>query len=139
MSHAYLAAYVPAHPKPHQVKKSIAHIKVFPDGREVLQTRLIDPAGSAGRPEYKRRLKAMWERQNHVCCLYGFLRECPGALLLQEATFEHENGRGKRDDRIELPDGTWINGAAHLVCNGLKGSKRIPYNRARNAIHAARE
>jgi hypothetical protein len=80
----------------------------------------------------------MWERQDGICCFYGFIPECPGRLMLREATFDHENkrGAGKRDDRIELPDGRWINGAAHLQCNNAVGSKRIPYNRARNAIYA---
>ena len=55
----------------------------------------------------------MWERQKGICCLYGFLPECPGKLLLKEATFDHENergaGGGKRDDRILLPETeTWM-------------------------------
>ncbi len=62
----------------------------------------------------------------------------PGRLLLKDATFEHEDGRGaggsKRDDRIVLPDGTWINGVSHLLCNSLKGSRHIPFNEARNAL-----
>jgi hypothetical protein len=57
---------------------------------------------------------------------------CPGKLAENEATFEHERGRGagKRDDRIELPGGTWINGAAHALCNEWKGSRYIDYNRS---------
>ena len=135
MSHAYLG-YVPAFPKPSQVERELPCVKVYPDGREVLQTRLDHPEGAEGRAEYKRRKEAMWERQKGICCLYGFLPECPGKLLLKQATFEHEDGRGagKRDDRISLPDGTWINGVSHLLCNGAKGSKHIPFNRARNAL-----
>lgn len=137
MPHAYLT-YVPAFPKPSQVKRELPHVKVFPDGREVCETRLDRPEGAEGRAEYKRRKEAMWERQKGICCLYGFLPECPGKLLLKHATFEHEDGRGaggsKRDDRIELPDGTWINGVSHLQCNSLKGSRHIPFNRARNAL-----
>ena len=135
--HAYLT-YVPAFPKPSQVKRELPYVKVYPGGREVCQTRLDHPEGSEGRAEYKRRKDAMWERQKGICCLYGFLPECPGKLLLKQATFEHEDGRGaggsKRDDRIELPDGTWINGVSHLLCNGAKGSRHIPFNRARNAL-----
>ena len=93
MGHAYLS-YVPAFPKPSQVKRELPHVKVFPDGREVCQTRLDKPEGAEGRAEYKRRKKAMWERQKGICCLYGFLPSCPGKLLLKEATFEHEDGRG---------------------------------------------
>ena len=135
MPHVYLT-YVPAFPKPSQVKRELPHVKVFPDGREVLQARLDKPEGVEGRAEYKRRKEAMWERQKGICCLYGFLPQCPGKLLLKESTFEHEDGRGggKRDDRISLPDGTWINGVSHLQCNSAKGSKHIPFNRARNAL-----
>lgn len=135
--HAYLT-YVPAFPKPSQVKRELPYVKVYPGGREVCVTRLDRPEGNEGRAEYKRRKEAMWKRQKGICCLYGFLPQCPGRLLLKEATFEHEDGRGaggsKRDDRIELPDGTWINGVSHLLCNGAKGSKHIPFNRARNAL-----
>ena len=135
MSHAYIN-YVPAFPKPSQVKRELPHVKVFPGGREVCQTRLDHPEGAEGRAEYKRRKEAMWKRQKGICCLYGFLPECPGKLEIKLATFEHEDGRGggKRDDRISLPDGTWINGVSHLMCNSLKGSRHIPFNRARNAL-----
>ena len=135
MTHAYLT-YVPAFPKPSQMRRELPHVKVFPDGREVCQTRLDHPEGAEGRAEYKRRKEAMWERQKGICCLYGFLPECPGKLEIKLATFEHEDGRGggKRDDRISLPDGTWINGVSHLMCNSLKGSRHIPFNEARNAL-----
>ena len=33
MSHAYLT-YVPAFPKPSQMRRELPHVKVFPDGRE---------------------------------------------------------------------------------------------------------
>ena len=83
MPHAYLS-YVPAFPKPSQVKRELPHVKVFPDGREVCETRLDHPEGAEGRAEYKRRKKAMWKRQKGICCLYGFLPQCPGKLLLKE-------------------------------------------------------
>jgi hypothetical protein len=99
---------------------------------------LDHPEGAEARAEYKRRKEAMWERQKGICCLYGFLPQCPGKLLLKDCSFEHEDGRGaggsKRDDRIVLPDGTWINGVSHLLCNSLKGSRHIPFNKARNAL-----
>ena len=135
MGHAYLT-YVPAFPKPSQVKRELPPVKVYPDGREVCETRMDHPEGAEGRAEYKRRKKAMWDRQKGICCLYGFLPECPGKMELKQATFEHEDGRGggKRDDRISLPDGTWINGVSHLLCNSLKGSRHIPFNRTRNAL-----
>ena len=85
MSHAYLS-YVPAFPKPSQMQRELSHVKVYPGGREVLQTRLDKPEGAAGRAEYKRRKEAMWKRQNGICCLYGFLPSCPGKLLLKEAS-----------------------------------------------------
>ena len=131
MSHAY-PTYVPAFPKPSQMQRELPHVKVFPDGREVCQTRLDHPEGAEGRAEYKRRKKAMWERQKGICCLYGFLPQCPGKLMLKDCTFEHEDGRGaggsKRDDRIELPDGRRLNGVSHATCNYLKGSKYINFN-----------
>jgi hypothetical protein len=84
-----------------------------------------------GRWLYRVRTISMVWRQGRRCCLEAWAPGCPGALREADATFEHENGRtsGKRDDRPELPDGTWINGAAHGICNSWKSSRRIPYNR----------
>ena len=88
-------------------------VRVYPDGREVCQD---NPQGWR---EYKRRVEVMVQRQDHRCSL------CNRRLALAQATFEHQRRRGMhaafRDDRIELPDATWINGAAHWVCNGVKG------------------
>lgn len=114
-------------PKPKDRKrKMLAGVKIFPDGREV-----CDKMTALGRQEYKLRVEAMWFRQFGVCCLCGFLDGCPGALFLEEATFEHEDGRGmngaKRDDRIEK-NGRRYNGAAHEQCNFKKGSTFIGYN-----------
>ena len=139
MAHAFKSVYVPAFPKPRQKVKHIPSVKVMRDGREICAAG-FDAVGQQGRLEYKSRVKAMWERQNGVCCLYRWLPQCPGRLLLRDATFEHENGRTGaigRDDRVELPDGTWINGAAHSLCNGIKGSQKIPYNDARNEARRA--
>ena len=105
-------------------------IRVYPDGREVIDTKV-----PSGKQEYRRRIEEMVPRQNGMCCLFGYSPVCHPRGLLAEylATFEHENGRGhgggKRDDRIALPDGTWINGAAHAGCNSWKGSRRIDYIR----------
>ena len=95
------------------------------DGRE--QCNL---ATRGGLRLYHERVAAMVKRQNKRCCLEKHCPTCPGRLELFEADFEHEDGRtsGHRDDRIELPDGTWINGAAHRQCNKWKGSRRIAYN-----------
>ena len=130
MTHAYLR-YVPPLPKPKdKPRPDLAPVKVYRDGRERCITSLSHPMGSEGRKEYNRRKALMHQRQGAVCCLYGFIPECPGTLLLRDCSFEHENGRtgGKLDDRIELPDGTWINGVSHGLCNGLKGSRYIPFN-----------
>lgn len=101
-------------------------ITIYRDGRETLNIRTV-----AGQKEYESRIAQMIDRQNGVCCLYGHIPDCPGRLTLDEATFEHEDGRGmgggRRDDRIEK-DGKRINGAAHFFCNGAKGSRRIDYN-----------
>lgn len=101
-------------------------IRVFSDGREVVKR-----TTAASKREYRRRTLEMWRRQGGRCCLEGYAPMCSGTLGVREATFEHECSRsgGKRDDRIVLPDGTWINGAAHDVCNQWKGSRYIDYNR----------
>lgn len=105
--------------------------KVMPDGREICFTVGLVGQSSIGRKEYRRRTLFMRARQKRRCCLEGYAPMCPGALSVKEATFEHERGRGggKRDDRTSLPDGKWINGAAHAICNQWKGSRYIDYNR----------
>lgn len=103
-------------------------VKVMKDGREI-----CDQLTKAGRDEYERRKRLMWERQKRRCCLEGHVEGCPGVLRWQDAVFEHEAGRGFsgsiRDDRTEV-NGKWINGCAHAVCNSKKASKRIQYNDA---------
>jgi hypothetical protein len=132
MSHAYLTA--PKFPKPSQIKKRKPDnpaFEVMPDLREICRNH-PETGTSAGRAEYKRRIALMWERQRGICCLAGHAPMCPGPLRLEDSTFEHENGRGvdgsKRDDRIELPNGKWLNGASHYVCNQWKSSRKIRYN-----------
>lgn len=116
-------------PKPKD-QPAIRHpiIRVLPDGREIVNIRL-----PSGMREYRERVAGMVVRQSGRCCLEAYAPMCPGALRVAEATFEHEHGRGhgggKRDDRVSLPDGTWINGAAHPLCNEWKGSRYIDYNR----------
>lgn len=87
-------------------------VRRYWDGREVCQD------NAAGRREYSRRVEVMVLRQERRCCL------CNRKLALLEATFEHQRRRGMgaafRDDRIEK-DGLEWNGAAHWICNGLKG------------------
>lgn len=104
----------------------------YPDGREVCNL-----LTKAGRDEYHRRVRAMWERQGGRCCLEKAIGDCPGKLRLADAMFEHQDGRGmdasRRDDRMEKPDrktGMMLpyNGAAHAVCNSRKGSIRIDYH-----------
>jgi hypothetical protein len=127
-------------PKPKDIFREPESVRVYPDGREVLNKMTAE-----GKQEYRSRTLKMLDRQGERCCLEGFAPMCPGLLSPDETTFEHEWGRGggKRDDRIELPDGTWINGAAHARCNGWKGSRFIPYNRTlqrRNfALYGARK
>lgn len=116
-----------AHPKP--ADRARQPVRTYPGGREVCDLTL-----SAGKRIYGDRISEMLERQKQMCCLYRHAPSCPGFLRRHEATFEHQNGRGsggsKRDDRTCLPDGTWINGAAHSLCNAWKGSRYIEYNRA---------
>ena len=74
---------------------------------------------SAGWREYKRRVEAMLLRQEGRCCL------CGKRLALSQATFEHQRRRGIgaawRQDAILDAEGNPINGAAHWVCNVVKG------------------
>ena len=113
-------------PKPKEIKQKNEAVKVYRSGREV-----CDLSTVAGSREYRNRIRLMLERQHGRCCLGGYIPECPGPLYLDQATFDHEtprgHGGGSRDDRIEI-DGKPVNGAAHYICNGLKGSRRIKYN-----------
>ena len=119
---------IAAFPKPKDIKHVTEAVRVYPDGREVCSNTFH------GRQEYRRRVLAMLERQVGRCCLEAYAPMCPGSLSENGATFEHEGGRGagggKRDDRVSLPDGTWINGASHYLCNTWKSSRFIDYNRS---------
>lgn len=85
----------------------------YPNGREVCQP---NPLGDR---LYTRRVREMVQRQNYRCSL------CKGRLSVADATFEHQRRRGmgaaRRDDRITLEDGSWVNSAAHWICNSEKG------------------
>ena len=91
------------------------------DGREVCDK------SSAGKKEYNRRKELMWRRQHGMCGLKISSR-CPVFIPLEQATFEHQDGRGmggaKRDDRTEI-DGKPYNMVACIHCNFLKGSKPL--------------
>jgi hypothetical protein len=130
--HAFLTA--PPFPKPKNTRPQETENKAFRvmlDQREICRN---EPIGgtSEGRREYKRRIKLMLERQNGICCLAVHLGCCAGPLRLEDSTFEHEHGRGlgggKRDDRIELPNGKWINGASCYRGNQMKGGNKLAYN-----------
>ena len=125
-----IARRVLAFPKPKDApRKPMEAFKTLDDGREICFNVGLVKQSLKGRNEYRSRIEQMAERQNQRFCLEGFCPICPGSLIGYRPTFEHENGRGgKRDDRIQLPDGRWINGAAHLECNAWKGSRRIDYN-----------
>lgn len=88
----------------------------YPDGREVCTSR------ERGREEYRYRIMQMVMRQSGKC------RWCHQALMLHDATFDHEQGRGmgssRRDDRIMDSNGREINAAIHARCNIEKGSRR---------------
>lgn len=98
--------------------------KRYRDGRQVCLE------NTAGRAEYKARVQAMRLRQHGICCLLGKVKECPGIMRHEDATFEHTRPRGNggafRDDRIVNEEtGEEMNGAAHGFCNGQKGSRRL--------------
>jgi hypothetical protein len=127
-------------PKPKDKKKQLPEaVYVYRSGREVCNQQTAE-----GREIYKGRKRAMWERQNHLCCLKDYIPSCPGNLNWADATFDHEiprgYGGGSQDDRIEVKEKKrnghakvkWQNGAAHEACNMKKGSRRINYNAKRN-------
>jgi hypothetical protein len=107
-------------PKPGDLEETSPAVRIYPDGREV-----INLLTAEGKAEYRRRTLEMLERQDGRCCL------CYQPLRKQDATFEHEAGRGMsgghRDDRTVV-GGRWINGAACCTCNSRKGSRRGTYN-----------
>lgn len=104
-----------------QFKRNLEPVKTRRNGNEVCN---LDTC--YGRRDYKRRVKAMWERQHGWCAICGWW------MKLEEATFEHEDlrGAGRHDDRIEV-DGKPKNFAVHGLCNGQKGSKRLVLSRER--------
>lgn len=89
-------------------------VHIFRDGREMV-----------GESLYNLRKMDMRERQLLKCAI------CYYTLYPDDVTFDHQNGRGmggaKVDDRIVLPDGTWVNAAVHLICNTVKASKRYEW------------
>jgi hypothetical protein len=119
---AYIQNYL--HPPKKQPKPMM---KVFPDGREVL-----DLKTKAGSDEYHRRKQAMWERQGRRCALQitDICKQRQGRWPKDEITFDHFAGRGtggsKRDDRIFV-EGKPINAAVCGWCNSKRGSTRTPY------------
>lgn len=128
------------YPKPKdQPKDQPPAVRTYAGGRE--ECNLLT---KEGRDIYRGRTRQAWERQGGMCCLYGFIPDCPGKLPWAIATLDHEIPRGyggaSRDDRMEIKvrmkDGStkvrWRNGAAHPQCNIAKGSRRIEYNAAHN-------
>jgi len=119
-------------PKPKDVKKPPRPMmKVFPDGREIL-----DLKTKAGADVYQRRKLEMWDdRQGKRCALMitDICKQRQGRWPKDEIQFDHEHGRGagKRDDRIEvLRDGKMVpqNAAVCPWCNSAKGSRKMAYN-----------
>src|SRR3974390_2521531 len=94
----------------------------YPTGREVCHL-----MSRKGMDTYMARKRQMLDRQGGMCCLHGHLPTGPGKLFWKDCTFDHEvprgNGGGARDDRIFLPDGRRVNGAAHSQGNTAKGSR----------------
>src|SRR5579871_3809975 len=93
-------------------------VRVFPGGREVCNLKTI-----AGNDEYCRRIHLMLIRQKGLCC------NCRKPIYPESPCFEHEVPRGLgggwRDDRIEI-NGKPVNGASHILCNSVRGSRRTP-------------
>jgi hypothetical protein len=109
-------------------------MKVFPDGREIL-----DLKTTAGATEYQRRKLEMWERQGRRCALQitDICKQRQGRWPKNETQFDHEHGRGggKQDDRIEVLDPEtgkmkWQSATVCAWCNSAKGSRKMAYNLA---------
>ena len=102
---------IPAFPKPGQVKKKPEVEHVYPDGRTKLNLGL-----KAGMDLYIQRKRVAWEEQNKTCSI------CHLKLNWADATVDHKDPRGMgggfHDDRQPNI------GAAHILCNSRKGSKR---------------
>lgn len=102
------------HPKK---RPRLCPIKVYRDLREVCNLKSAE-----GRRIYARRVVEMAKRQSWNCCI------CHKPMQWWEPTFEHSDlrglGGGRRDDRIRAANGRPMNGAAHGLCNSLKGSRR---------------
>jgi hypothetical protein len=100
-----------------RTKRKREPIKTLRDGRQV-----CDLKTASGLREYKRRTEFMWLRQEGICSI------CIEPLRLDEATFEHDDGRGHggghRDDRTEI-NGEPYNHAVHGFCNVRKASVRL--------------
>jgi hypothetical protein len=92
---------------------------------------ICNPATAEGRAEYKYRTMLLWLRQEGWCCFHEY-DFCPGRLKLSEATMEHEKKRTRagQDDRLYYLDDAGkeipLNGAAHLNCNKIAGSRKLP-------------
>jgi hypothetical protein len=114
-------------PKPKDAKKHPkSAVRIMKDGREI-----CDHLTKAGRDEYKRRVRVMWERQGRKCGLQ-ISPQCKarsGRLLIDEAQFDHEICRGmggaKRTDAIVDKDGRPVSRAVCCWCNCLRGSRPI--------------
>ncbi len=112
-----------AFPKPKDVRKAPIAVKVFPSGREI-----CNQLTKAGRDEYSRRKRVMWERQGGRCGLMisPQCKERNGRWPFTEIQFGHDvsRGGGKQDDRTEV-DGVPKNRALCSWCNSLQGSRKM--------------
>ena len=115
--------YLPAFPKPGQIRKVPVVVKVFRDGREKINLNC-----KAGRDEYVRRKHVMFNRQGKQCGLIisPQCKERNGRWPLTEIQFGHDvsRGGGKQDDRIEV-DGKPKNHALCSWCNSMQVSQPI--------------
>jgi hypothetical protein len=117
---------IPAFPKPSQIKKVKPYIKVFPDGREIL-----DLKTRAGADEYQRRKFEMWDRQGKRCALQitDICKQRQGRWPQDEVVFGHSFSRGmgggKRNDAIVDNMGKPLNMALCSWCNSKQASRPV--------------
>ena len=105
------------------MKQEKLAVKIFRDLREV-----CNQLTKAGRDEYQRRKRVMWDRQNGRCGLIisPQCKQRNGYWPFTEIQFGHDisRGGGKQDDRIEV-DGKPKNHALCSWCNSMQGSRAI--------------
>ena len=103
--------YLPAFPKPGQIKKVPVAVKVFRDGRE-----RINQNCKEGRDLYQQRKRDAWEMAKRICPI------CKKSLAWLDSTVDHKIPRS-----LGIDDRPANIQAVHTLCNTRKGSTKMGY------------